>query len=41
MASNLDFVQYVADQCGGAGEIGIRKMFGDWALYCNGLLTYI
>lgn len=37
MASNLDFVQYVADQCGGAGEIGVRKMFGDWALYCNGL----
>ncbi len=37
MASNSDFVQYVADQCSGAGEIGVRKMFGDWVLYCNGL----
>lgn len=37
MASNPDFVQYVADQCSGAGEMGVRKMFGDWVLYCNGL----
>ena len=36
MASNLDFVQYVVDQCGGAGEITARKMFGDWCVYCNG-----
>ena len=36
MASNPDFVQYVADQCGGAGEIVTRKMFGDYGIYCNG-----
>ena len=36
MASNADFVQYVADQCGGAGEIVTKKMFGDYAIYCDG-----
>ncbi len=30
MASNADFVQYIADQCGGAGEIVTKKMFGDY-----------
>ena len=36
MASNPDFVQYVVDQCGGAGEMTSRKMFGDYCLYCDG-----
>ena len=36
MASSLDFVQYVADQCAGAGEIITQKMFGDYGIYCNG-----
>ena len=36
MASNADFVQYIADQCGGAGEIVTKKMFGDYGIYCNG-----
>lgn len=36
MASSQDFVQYVADQCAGAGNITLRKMFGDYAIYCNG-----
>ena len=36
MASNPDFVQYIADQCGRAGEIEARKMFGDYGVYCNG-----
>ncbi|MBO4599555.1 MAG: TfoX/Sxy family protein [Bacteroidales bacterium] len=35
MASNPDFVQYIADQCGGAGNIVARKMFGDYGMYCN------
>ena len=38
MASNSDFVQYIADQCGGAGEITTRKMFGDYGIYCNGII---
>ena len=36
MASNADFVQYIADQCGGAGDIVAKKMFGDYGIYCNG-----
>ena len=33
MASNTDFVQYIADQCSGAGEIVTKKMFGDYGIY--------
>ena len=36
MASHVDFVQYIAEQCSGAGEIVTRKMFGDYAIYCDG-----
>ena len=36
MASNPDFVQYIVDQCAGAGAIEARKMFGDYGIYCNG-----
>ena len=36
MASNADFVQYIADQCSGAGDIVAKKMFGDYGIYCNG-----
>ena len=36
MASSADFVQYIADQCAGAGEIAVKKMFGDYGIYCDG-----
>jgi TfoX/Sxy family transcriptional regulator of competence genes len=36
MASNSDFVQYIADQCAGAGDITVKKMFGDYGIYCGG-----
>ena len=36
MASHQDFVQYIADQCSGAGEIVTKKMFGDYGIYCDG-----
>lgn len=36
MASSRDFVQYIADQCSGAGEIITKKMFGDYGIYCDG-----
>ena len=36
MASNSDFVQYIADQCSRAGEIFTKKMFGEYAIYCDG-----
>ena len=38
MASNVDFVQFVVDQCSGAGEINVRKMMGDYCIYCDGIL---
>ena len=38
MASNADFVQYIADQCAGAGVITFKKMFGDYGIYCDGLI---
>ena len=36
MASNTDFVQYIADQCSGTGGIMVKKMFGDYGIYCDG-----
>ena len=38
MACNADFVQYVIDQCSGAGEIIVKKMMGDYCIYCKGIL---
>ena len=38
MACNADFVQYIVDQCSGAGEIAVKKMMGDYCIYCNGVL---
>lgn len=36
MASNPEFVQYVADQLSGAGTITYKKMFGEYGVYCCG-----
>lgn len=36
MASNSDFVQYIVDQCSDAGEVTVKKMFGDYGIYCDG-----
>ena len=38
MASNPDFVQYIIDQCSGAGEIAVKKMMGDYCICCDGAL---
>ena len=38
MASNIDFVQYIVDQCSGAGKIATKKMMGDYCIYCNGAI---
>ena len=38
MASNADFVQYIVDQCSGAGEITVKKMMGDYCIYCDGVI---
>jgi len=38
MACSPDFVQYIVDQCSGAGEIAVKKMMGDYCTYCDGVL---
>lgn len=35
MASDLEFVEFVSDQMRDAGNIRFRKMFGEFAIYCN------
>ena len=39
MASDLEFVEFVADQLKGAGDISYRMMFGEYALYCGGKIV--
>ena len=36
MASDRDFVEYVANQAGLGGALTHKKMFGEYALYLNG-----
>ena len=36
MASDESFVEYVRDQISEAGRISFRRMFGEYAVYCNG-----
>ena len=36
MASDIGFVEYVVDQMRDAGTISQRKMFGEYAVYCDG-----
>jgi TfoX/Sxy family transcriptional regulator of competence genes len=35
MSTDLDFVEFVTDQIDNEKEISYRKMFGEYALYCN------
>jgi len=35
MSSDENFVKFVAEQMEDAGVIRYRKMFGDYAVYCN------
>ena len=36
MASDENFVAFVADQITGAGQITYRKMFGEYGIFCDG-----
>ena len=36
MASAFGYIEYLCDQLQGAGTISYRKMFGEYALYCEG-----
>ena len=35
MASSVDFMQFVLDQLQLAGEMTSKKMFGEYAVYCD------
>jgi TfoX/Sxy family transcriptional regulator of competence genes len=39
MASDPGFVEYVCDQVRDAGRIRFRKMFGEYAVYCDDKLV--
>ena len=39
MASDQDFVDFIVDQLENAGDITSRKMFGEYAIYCDGKVT--
>jgi TfoX/Sxy family transcriptional regulator of competence genes len=39
MASDKEFIEYVVEQAEEAGNITFRKMFGEYAVYCNGTLV--
>ncbi len=41
MASDQDFIEYVVEQIVGAGVITYRKMFGEYAIYCDGKVTVL
>lgn len=36
MASSMDYVLYVCEQINHVGNISYRKMFGEYAIYCDG-----
>lgn len=36
MPSDQSFIDYLVDQLQSAGTISYRKMFGEYALYCDG-----
>lgn len=36
MASDLEYVKFIADQLSEAGVITYRKMFGEYGIYCDG-----
>ena len=39
MASDQDFVDFIVDQLENAGDIRYRKMFGEYAIYCDDKVT--
>ena len=39
MASNQSTVDYIVEQVAGAGAVTGRKMFGEYALFCDGKMV--
>ena len=36
MATDKSFVEFIVDQIENVGQITFKKMFGEYAVYCNG-----
>jgi len=36
MGSDIEFIKFIVDQIENTGEITYKKMFGEYALYCDG-----
>ena len=36
MSSQQKTIDYLLEQCAGAGTITAKRMFGEWGLYCDG-----
>lgn len=36
MATDIEFVKYIADQIDDSGDVSYRKMFGEYVVYCEG-----
>ncbi|MDR1361319.1 MAG: TfoX/Sxy family protein [Rickettsiales bacterium] len=41
MATNNDFINFVAEQVQDSGEITTKKMFGEYMLYCDGKPVFL
>ena len=39
MATDADFAEYVREQARAAGEVALKKMFGEYAVYVDGLVV--
>jgi TfoX/Sxy family transcriptional regulator of competence genes len=39
MATGVDFADYVREQSAGAGEVTVKKMFGEYAVYVDGVVV--
>ncbi len=36
MATDAQFATFICDQLAAAGDVRVRRMFGEYALYCDG-----
>ena len=41
MASDKSFIEFIVDQISDVGQIPYKKMFGEYALYCEGKVDTI
>lgn len=39
MATEVDFANYVQEQARGAGDVALKKMFGEYAVYVDGIVV--